>query len=91
MRQNLGENAIFEENSLRQADLVPLALCAMRHLARKGPGRTGAGMEVNSVEKTDVRTKFMKIRRHRVDGNSENFRAQLERLLLHFAKTGGLL
>lgn len=33
----------------------------------------------------------MKIRRHRVDGNSENFRAQLERLLLHFAKTGGLL
>lgn len=26
----------MKENSLRQADLVPLALCAMRHLARKG-------------------------------------------------------
>jgi len=24
------------ENALRRADLVPLALCAMRHLARKG-------------------------------------------------------
>jgi len=26
----------MDENSLRRADLVPLALCAMRHLARKG-------------------------------------------------------
>lgn len=26
----------MNENSLRRADLVPLALCAMRHLARKG-------------------------------------------------------
>jgi len=26
----------MKENSLRQADLVPLALCALRHLARKG-------------------------------------------------------
>ncbi len=80
------ENAMFEENSLRQADLVPLALCAMRHLARKGPGRTwAAGIEVKSVEQTS--TGWRKQRKL----PSVQCSSVEKLLLLHFAKTGGLL